>query len=352
MANVNSKCLSKTRYIAAIFVMLFFVLNDLIFDFLFDFESSDYISFACTLIAAIIVFYYSYNMKRDNIEDRFKDAATFIRSNFDNWQVLFSVLDIICGLISILSGLAFLSCIFKAVKVGYVPIKIVVVSNKSKSLVKAASKISCLWVSGRLLAESGKENIKEEDNNMFKAIWKGIKNIGLWIWSNKKSILGTIGAIVSGVASAIAANADLICEFPKLFVLGFNVTPAIIGLIIFVLTELGVSGKGFETIKGFFARINEEKAEKAALELAKKEKEAEIKAQKAAVDAAKKQADNEAKAAKEQAKLDKKATKIAEKLKAKEDAEKAKKAEEEKLLQRAQEIKAQMEAEEAAKKNA
>ena len=38
----------KVKYIVAVILMLFFVLNDLVFDFVFNFGSSDYISFICT----------------------------------------------------------------------------------------------------------------------------------------------------------------------------------------------------------------------------------------------------------------------------------------------------------------
>lgn len=330
---------AKAKYIIAIVVMLFFVLNDLIFDFLFDFESSDYIAFACTLIAAIIVFYYSHKMKKDNVEDKFENAAKFIKSNFDNWQVLFSILDIICGIISLLSGIAFLACFFKVVKIGYIPTKFIVVLNKEKSIFKFLSKISCLWVSGRLLSESGKqfsENEKEE-TSMFKkilnAVWTPIKSAGLWIWANKKSILGTLGAIASGAITAMTANADLIAGLPELLVFGIDIVPYIAGLLIFGLTQIGVSGKGFEAIKTFFNRIKAEKEEKAAKKADKVAKVADKKAAKEAEIAAKKQAEE-----------DKKALELLAKKEAEEKAVQEKIAEEERLLARAKELKAQAEA--------
>lgn len=344
------------KYIMAVFIMLFFVLNDLVFDFLFDFGSSDYISFAFTLGAAIIVFYCNYSIRKKSISSEFEKAATFIKSNFDNWQVAFSVLDIICGVISILSGLAFIAAIFKIIKVGYVPIKIVVVTNKGKSLVKAVSKVSLLWTSGRLLSESGENNCKE-NNNMFKKIGNAFKNAGLWIWANKKSILGTLAAIATGVTTTMAANADIIEFLPEVVVFGINIIPYLAGLIMFGLTELGVTGKGFETIKNFFARIANEKAEKAAEKLVKKEAKAE-KAAKEAEKEAKAEEDKKAKKLLKKLDADKKAEekkKAAEEKKAlaeqkKKEAEAAKKAEEEKILARAMELKKELEAKQAAKK--
>ena len=336
MSGENSQL--KAKYIIAVSLMLFFVLNDLVFDFLFNFESSDYISFACTLIAAIIVFYSNYTIKKGKITTEFENAESFIKSNFDNWQVAFSILDIICGVISILSGIAFIAAVFKVVKIGYVPLKVVVVTNKGKSIVKAASKASLIWTSGRLLADN--EESREKDN-MFKKIYNGLKTACLWIYSNKKSLAGTLAGIAAGVTTAIAVNAELISFLPILVVFGLNITPYLAGLIIFGLTELGVSGKGFETIKNFLKRVAEEKTAKEANKAVKaEEKKAE-------------------KAKKEEKEEQKKAEKLLKKLeaeekelqvkKAKEKAEAEKKAEEERLLQKALALKAQKEAEEKQK---
>ena len=327
----------KGRYIIAVSLMLFFVLNDLVFDFLFNFESSDYISFACTLIAAVIVFYSNYSIKKNKITTEFENAEQFIKSNFDNWQVAFSILDILCGVISILSGIAFIAAIFKVIKIGYVPLKVVVVTNKGKSIVKAASKASLIWTSGRLLAQ--KEESREKDN-MFKKIWKGLKSFGLWIYSNKKSLAGTLAGIAAGVTTAIAVNAELISFLPTLFVFGFNITPYLAGLIIFGLTELGVTGKGFETIKGFLKRIAEEKAKKEADKAVKAEVKKEHKAKKEQ-DAENKKAQKLLKKleAEEKALQEKKALEEAKRV-----AEAEKKAEEERLLQKALALKAQKEA--------
>lgn len=316
--------------------MLFFVSNDLIFDFLFDFESSNYISFACTLIAALIVFYCNFAIRKNKITAEFENAASFIKSNFDNWQVAFSILDIICGIISLLSGLAFLTVIFKIIKVTYVPLKIIVVTNKSKSIVKAVSKVGLLWTAGRLLSS---QNCNGENKGMFKKIGLALKNLCLWIYSNKKSIIGTLASIVAGVTTAMVAYEDTIVTLPELIVFDINIVPYIAGLVIFGLTELGVTGKGFETIKEFFARIKANKEQKKAEKAAKVEQKQALEAEKA-MKAQEKQQANE----------NKKAERLLKKLEAEEKAlrEKkaiadAKKAEEERLLQKALALKAERE---------
>lgn len=333
----------RARYLLATVLMLFFVVNDLVFDFVFDFGGSDYISFSCTLIAAIIVFYCNFAIKRRKLTSEFENAETFIKSNFDNWQVVFSVLDIICGAISILSGLAFLGAIFKVVKIGYVPVKITVVTNKGKSIVKAAAKVGLLWTSGRLLSE---QNNNRENEGMFKKIGLAFKNVGLWIYSNKKTILGTIAAIASGVATAMAVHSDIIAFLPALVVFNINVTPYFAGLLMFGLTELGVTGKGFETIKEFFARIAAEKDKKAEEKALKEQEKKQAETEKEKKIAQKKFESDEKKAAKLLKKLEAEEKALEEK----KAAEAAKKAEEDRINALVEELKAKKEAAEQQQK--
>jgi hypothetical protein len=103
---------------------------------------------------------------------------------------------------------------------------------------------------------------KKKENNMFKKIGNFFKTIGLWIWSNKKSILGTIASACAGVATAITANLDLIAELPDLMWIGLNWTGIIVGVVIIVLAELGITGAGFETIKAYALRVAQAKSAK------------------------------------------------------------------------------------------
>lgn len=139
--------------VASIF-MLLFVASDLLFDFAFNFNTSDYIAFGFTLASAIITFVATYKLKRQEILATFNKTTAFVQSNFNNWQVVFSVLDIVCGLISILAGLVFIGGVFKVVKVLYLIAKFVVVTNKTKTIVKSVSKFSLLWTAGRLFYKS------------------------------------------------------------------------------------------------------------------------------------------------------------------------------------------------------
>lgn len=143
------------KYIIAVGFMLFFILNDLLFDFAFSFKASDLIAFGFTILSAIIVFVCTGKIKNDEFKKHYYKTTSFIKSNFDNAQVIFSLLDILCGLISICSSVFFLSYSFKIVKIIYIPVKVLVVLNKEKSLLKPITKFSYLWTSMRLFEKNG-----------------------------------------------------------------------------------------------------------------------------------------------------------------------------------------------------
>lgn len=145
---------------------------------------------------------------------------------------------------------------------------------------------------------------KEGNDKMSK-----VRKFFTWILANKKTLIGTIGALVTSITTAYATYGGYIDFLPTLNIGGFDLTAVVVGLICFVLVELGVTGKGFETIKAFTDRKkaeDAEKAQKAIVKEAQKELKAEQKlanqtqAQKEK-DEAKKQAEQKAKAEKEKA---------------------------------------------------
>lgn len=89
----------------------------------------------------------------------------------------------------------------------------------------------------------------------FAYIGKGFK----WIFANKKSLTG----IASGAVMTLSGTGVIdISSLPELPVNGFNITPFIYYGVLLVLAIIGVSGKGFESIKTFFTRKEQEKVEK------------------------------------------------------------------------------------------
>lgn len=183
--------------IASVF-MLLFVASDLLFDFAFNFNASDYIAFGFTLASAIITFVATYKLKRQEILATFDKTTAFVQSNFNNWQVVFSILDIVCGIISILSGLIIIGGVFKFVKVGYLITKFIVVTNKTKTLAKSVGKFSLLWTAGRILTkkQGGEMSTKKLSKTQIATIIA--------------AVIGIVFAIVSVFVPQIAIAGDMI----------------------------------------------------------------------------------------------------------------------------------------------
>lgn len=112
-----------------------------------------------------------------------------------------------------------------------------------------------------------------------------------WIYANKISLSATIS---NAVAASVGITASwTIDSLPSLIVDGVNIAPIIytvICLITFVATELGITGRGFESVITFLANkqiITEERAkvllEKSQLSLIKKAEKLQKKAEEEAV---------------------------------------------------------------------
>lgn len=294
---VTTKKLDTTiKYLIASLFMLFFVVNDLVFDFLFNFETSDYIAFASTLIASIITFICTYQIIKGNITQKADKITAFIKGNFNGWQIVFSALDIVCGLISILSGVAFLGGVFKFIKIAYIPVKSIVVFNKSKTVIKDVSKFSLVWTVSRILTRNNKgEKVMEKKKNFF-----------AWINANKC----TIGGIAVGAVTAFSGAGVIdISVLPALMVGAVNITPI---LYYFILGLLTILCSFFpETVEKFVARVAQAKADKEQKAInneAKKEmKEEEKKANQTQAEQEKAKAKEEAKAKLEEEKRRKEA---------------------------------------------
>lgn len=181
---VNEKKIS-IQYLTASILMIFFVLSDLLFDFVFNFSGSNYLSFGFTILASITTFLGSNGVIKFEIKHKTDKISLFIKSNFNSPQVIFSILDIICGLITILSGTIFFWGIFKVLKIVYIPTKFIVVANKGKTLFKAISNFSLMWIIGRLLTNS----------------FKGGIMVKTWIKNNKLTLASCI--ITSPLAVAL-----------------------------------------------------------------------------------------------------------------------------------------------------
>lgn len=231
--------------IIASVLMLVFVASDLLFDFVFNFGASDYIAFGFTLAASIITFVATYRIKRQQLLNTFDKTIIFLKSNFNNWQVVFSILDIICGLISIFSGLLLIGGIFKVVKVGYLITKFIVVTNKSKTILKSISKFSLLWVSGRIFYKVKKGEKKMSNTKLSK----------VQIASIAGAAFGIVFAFVSALVPQIAIAGNVIYNIG--ISLGIEVVSAFVG------TFKGYTERTQEEIDALKAKEEQKEVEKA-----------------------------------------------------------------------------------------
>ena len=333
----RSKDYTLLTIIFAFFV--FFTASDLTFNALSKLEFAS----ICSVLSGFLVFLGSFVVKKKNIEKGVNSRIDYVVSNFSWGNKVLGVLDIIFSLIALFTAVYWLGLIFR---IGVV-VRLACTLNKVKSVLKPVfGPLKTLFIVMFVyLGIRFKPIIMKMKESKFV---KGIKKFFQWIWANKKSLLGTITALATSVATGYATYGGYFSFLPELNWLGINWMSVIVALVIFVLLELGVTGKGFEKIATFFKRIADEKKAKEEKKI-EKEAEAQIKADEKAAKA-------EAKAKEKEQKLaeaDKEKLKIKEEVKAQlaaKEAEKARLAEEEKKAHEA--LVAQKKAELLAKKAA
>lgn len=241
--------------VVASILMLIFVASDLLFDFAFNFNASDYIAFGFTLAASIITFVATYKVKQKEILTTFDKTTAFVQSNFNNWQVMFSILDIVCGIISILSGLIIIGGVFKFVKVSYLITKFIVVTNKTKTLAKSVGKFSLLWTAGRILTkkQGGKMSTKKLSKTQIVTIIA--------------AVIGVVFAIVSVFVPQIAIAGDMIYNI--------GIATGIEAVAAFVGTLKGYAERTKEQIDALTNKEKAKELEKAKAFIAQHDAEAE-----------------------------------------------------------------------------
>ena len=294
-----------TMYYALIICAVFFTICDLVASGM----QWLVVSLIFSSITMIITFVGKHKTKALQIEKGVDKTIDFIKSNFDKANLILSIIDVLCCVVALMMGCFVIALISRSV----LALRLIVVINKYKTVSYSIIFFVIFYLFKRrknYMAEKENE-IKKEKVSFWKKIGNAFKVAGQWIFANKKSIVGTIFAVISGVASAIVTNAEVIFSLPALVFLGINWTAVLAGILIFAGVEVGVVGKGFETIKEFFDRVKVQKTEKI-----------EKKNQKVVAKAEKKAAKIEAKKIAKAEALVEQRKKDAEK-KAKEDAEKA-----------------------------
>lgn len=96
-----------------------------------------------------------------------------------------------------------------------------------------------------------------------------LKKVFQWVFANKKSLVGVVSA---GVATLSGTGVIDVEFLPTLLVGGFDIAPILYYGALLALSLIGVTGKGFETIKQFVERTESEKIQKEAKSIVKEAK--------------------------------------------------------------------------------
>lgn len=226
-------------------------------------------------ITMIIGFIGKHKAKALNVEKGVDETIDFIKHNFNCSNTILSILDVLCCILALFTGIFIIAVISRSA----IALRFVIIVNKYRTVAFGIWSFAFIY----LMKRSNHNKMEEKNENkisFFKKIAIAVKTFVKWIWANKKSLCGTIFAVFSGVVSAIVANADLIAELPQIPLFNFNLTAIIVGVLVFAGVEVGVIGKGFETIKTFNERIALKKNEKAVAKSLKLELKAEKEAEK------------------------------------------------------------------------
>jgi hypothetical protein len=222
-------------------------------------------------VTTVITCYGSLKTKLLKVQEKADKYIKFIKSNFNKASIVFAVLDVICSIIAVLSGIFIIALISRST----IALRLLILMRKYKTVGVTIWFIAMYYFIRRVkMADEQNEKIP-----FIKRVGAFFKKVGLFIWANKKSICGTIFATISGITTAIATNEDVIISLPALPLWGINMTAVIVGVLVFAGVEVGVIGKGFETISTFIERVKvqktqkEEEKEKALVSKAEKKQE-------------------------------------------------------------------------------
>ena len=263
-------------YYVLIFAAIFFTICDLVaLSFQWLVPTLIFSSFTM-----IITFIGSHKTKALDIEKGVDDTINFIRGNFNCANIILSILDVICCILALFTGIFIIAVISRSA----LALRLLIIINKYRLVTFGIIVFVFTYILKRRKNNNMENELKVEETkkvSFWKKVWNGIKSCGQWISANKKSIIGTTFGAIAGIASAIVTNAELIMTLPKLVLWDINFTALIVGILVFVGVEIGVIGKGFETIKEFSARIKIKKEENALKSEEKAKAKVETKIQKA-----------------------------------------------------------------------
>lgn len=143
-------------------LVIFFTTSDLVC----GFTGKTLPAAICSVVSAIFVFVGYFAIKKANTEKNIETVTKFVKSNFDKWQIILSILDVICSMVSVFTSIIALGMFFRSIiftKILFTPAKIVTISNKFKTVTQPLLIFCFVWVFIRMknkLKERKMSNIK------------------------------------------------------------------------------------------------------------------------------------------------------------------------------------------------
>lgn len=285
-------------------LIIFFTTSDLVC----GFAGQPIPAAICSIISAIFVFVGYFAIKKANTEKSIESLTKFVKSNFDKWQIILSLLDVICSMVSVFTSIIALGMFFRSIiftKILFTPAKIVTISNKFKTVTQPLLIFCFVWVFIRM-----KNKLKE----------RKMSNIKLSLTQK----IFIIVAFVLGVAYTLVST----IWFPQLAIFDDTLAQLATSLGGTAGVIFGAFLKGKEMTSDEIAKRNEKVQHKIEVKNEKVAKKAELEHQKlkaekmakaqALVDQRKKEAEEKAKADAEKAEIEALAKQIEEKEKAQE----------------------------------
>ncbi|MCK9576744.1 MAG: hypothetical protein PHR96_05030 [Clostridia bacterium] len=235
-----------------------------------------------SISSGFFVFLGTALKKRQNIEKGINARIDYINNNFSRGAVILSMLDIICSLISVFITLMALGIIFRSLFV----LRLIITISKVRLVVQTV----LLIIVGYLTLRLNKIKLKFKEIKMksfFNKIWEGIVAGSKYVFvSNPQASLATIGnAFLSATIGYTASFDAIIADLPSFLLLGVDIVPIAISILLFVIVQVFGIRWAFETNSAAAERkstskinkqiIAEEKAKAKAIELETKAKAAE-----------------------------------------------------------------------------
>lgn len=143
-------------------LVIFFTTSDLVCSFV----GKTIPAAICSIVSAICVFVGYFAIKKANTEKNIEKLTKFVKSNFDKWQIVLSVLDVLCSMVSVFTSIVAFGMLFRSIiftKILFTPAKIVTISNKFKTVTQPLLIFCFVWVFIRMrnkIKERKMSNIK------------------------------------------------------------------------------------------------------------------------------------------------------------------------------------------------